>query len=957
MNLPSATYRLQFSPDFGFAAARGVIDYLCQLGITDVYASPIFHPRAGSQHGYDVVDPNRINPELGTEDEFEALIEQVRRRELGWIQDIVPNHMAYDGQNRMLMDVLENGEASPFFDFFDIDWNHPYDSMKGKILAPFLGAFYGDCLENGEIMLGYDHDGLNIRYYALKFPLNIESYTDVLGADLSGLRKRLGAGHMDLIKLLGVLYTLKNFPPKEQSDERADQVVFVKRMLWDLYTANREIKVYIDANVARFNGVPGTPESFSALDRLLSQQRYRLSFWKVAAEELNYRRFFNVNELISLRMEDERVFAHIHALVFKLARQGKITGIRIDHVDGLYDPLGYLERVRREMGDLYLTVEKILAFDEELPPPWPVEGTSGYDFLNNVNGIFCAGAQRRKITQIYQRFTEFEEACPAVAIEKKRLIIGKYMAGDIEILAYLLKNVSSRDRHAADVTLYGVKRALVEVLAYFPVYRSYMSQEMFSAEDRRRLETAIRQAKEANAGLLLELNFIERFLFLKFADHVAGEEKSRWVHFVMRFQQLTGPLMAKGFEDTTLYVYNRLLSLNEVGGDPDRFGVSVEEFHEFNRRRFARWPHAMSATATHDTKRGEDARARINVLSELPEEWESHVKTWSRINRGHKIKIRGEETPDRNDEYFLYQTLIGSYPLNQERNSDFVKRLTAYLIKAVREAKVHTEWLKPDAAYEDAFVNFAEKILAPTAGERFLEAFAPFAEKIAHCGILNSLGQTVLKMAAPGVPDIYQGTELWDLSFVDPDNRRPVDFAARSRWLEELKSAETRDRSGLIRELFSSWSDGRIKLYLTHKLLNFRRDHRVLFAAGNYIPLKAAGELGDRVCAFARRQDQDWLLAIVPRLIGQMVFRGAAPLGGEFWRSTALHLPGDAPGRWFDVIGGNWLEAATGTPANVLFLRDIFATFPAALLYHEGASEETPAAKENSDAKIVQHSA
>jgi (1->4)-alpha-D-glucan 1-alpha-D-glucosylmutase len=954
VKIPSATYRLQFTPDFGFAAARGVIDYLCELGITDVYASPIFHPRAGSQHGYDVVDPNRINPELGTEEEFDALIGLVRRRELGWVQDIVPNHMAYDGQNRMLMDVLENGEASPYFDFFDIDWNHPYESMKGKVLAPFLGAFYGDCLERGEITLGYDQEGLSIRYFALKFPLNIESYAEVLGENLSGLRKRLGAGHMDLIKLLGVLYTLKNFPPKEQSAERADQVVFVKRMLWDLYGANPAIKEYIDANVTRFNGVPGNPESFSALDRLLSQQRYRLSFWKVAAEELDYRRFFNINELISLRMEDERVFSRTHAWIVTLARQGKISGIRIDHVDGLYDPLAYLRRVRREIGELYLIVEKILAFDEELPPSWPAEGTSGYDFLNFLNGVFCAGAQRRKLTQIYERFTASENTCPDIAIDKKRLIIGKYMAGDIEMLAYLLKNVSSRDRHAADVTLYGVKRALVEVLAFFPVYRSYVSPETFSAEDRRQLQTAIQRAKNANPGLLLELNFIERFLFLNFADHVAEEEKHRWVHFVMRFQQLTGPLMAKGFEDTTLYVYNRLLSLNEVGGDPGRFGVSVDEFHEFNRRRLAHWPHSMNATATHDTKRGEDARARLNVLSELPEEWESLVKLWSRINRAGKTKVRGAEAPDRNDEYFLYQTLIGSYPLEPGGDADYFKRLSAYLVKAVREAKVHTEWLKPDAAYEEAFVRFAERILAPSGG-RFLEAFAPFAEKIAHCGMFNSLAQVLLKMTAPGVPDFYQGTELWDLSFVDPDNRRPVDFAARSRWIEELQSAEARDRSGLLRELLSNWKNGRVKFYLIYKLLNFRRAHRMLFAAGDYTPLEAAGELGDRVCAFARRHERDWLVAVAPRLIGRMAYRGTAPVGEEFWGSAALHLPSGGPRVWIDAISGNRLEASRGAPASGLLLRDIFANFPAALLYHDGALEGTTAAKENSHAKIIEH--
>jgi len=953
MKIPSATYRLQFTPEFGFSEAVGVLPYLHALGISDIYASPIFHAREGSQHGYDVVDPNELNPQLGSEEEFESLNEQARRLGLGWAQDIVPNHMAYDGQNRMLMDVLENGEASPFFDFFDIDWQHPYESMRGKVLAPFLGGFYGECLEKGEIALHYDRHGLGVRYFSLQLPVNLESYSEVLTQNLNLLRKRLGSHHLDFIKLLGVLYALKNIPPKQESADRADQILFVKQMLWELYTGTREIKEHLDANIARFNGIPGNPESFSLLDRLLSQQHYRLSFWKVAAEELDYRRFFNINELISLRVEDEKVFRHSHTLIFKLVREGKLSGLRVDHVDGLYDPLGYLKRLRQEAGDLYLTVEKILGVDEELPSAWPVEGTTGYDYLNILNGIFCAGQQRRRFNQIYERFTGLETSWPALMPEKKRLIIGKYMAGDIESLAYLLKRVSSRDRHAADVTLYGLKRALVEVLAFFPVYRSYVSPGSFSAQDRDQLTKAVERAKEANAGLLLELNYIGRFLLLDFADHATDEERNRWTDFVMHFQQLTGPLMAKGSEDTALYVYNRLLSLNEVGGAPDRFGASVEEFHDFNLRRLAHWPHAMNATATHDTKRGEDARARINVLSELPAEWEKNLRTWSRTNRAKKTKLRGAEAPDRNDEYFLYQTLIGSYPLNQDQDGEFLERLTAYLIKAVREAKVHTEWLKPDGAYEQAFVDFARQILAPAEGNRFMEEFLPFAKKIAYCGMFNSLSQTLLKIASPGVPDVYQGTELWDLSFVDPDNRRPVDYAKRRHLLEELKDGEVKDRPGLLRDLLSRWENGRIKLYLIHKLLDFRRAHRELFTDGEYIPLEATGESRQAVCAFARRKGQTWALAVVPRLVGHRVYHGTPPLGAEVWNSTALSLRDDMPGRWLDIISGERLEASDTAPTKNLLLRGVFNNFPAALLYHEDALAESQLIGETLHAAIV----
>ena len=954
MRIPATTYRLQFTPQFRFADADTVVAYLRELGISDIYASPIFHARSGSLHGYDIVDPNRLNPELGSEQEFFALIDGARRHDLGWVQDIVPNHMAYDGQNRMLMDVLENGQASEFAEYFDIDWHHPYENMRGKILAPFLGEFYGDCLEKGEITLGYDQAGLSIHYYAMRLPLSIESYGEVLTHNLAQLRKRLGAGDFDFIKLLGVLYALKNIVPKEESGERADQLVFIKRMLWELYSANREIQEFIDTNVKRFNGIPGKPESFNLLDHLLAQQWYRLSFWKVAAEELDYRRFFNINELISLRVQEEKVFRHTHALAVKLAREGRFTGLRIDHVDGLYDPLSYLRRLRREAGDVYLVVEKILAFEEELPGQWPIEGTTGYEFLNQVNGIFCARRQRRRFSQIYSRFAETDVSCSALMIEKKRLIIGKYMAGDIESLANLLKSVSSRDRHAADITLYGLKRALVEVLTFFPVYRSYVSAESFTAQDRRELATAIAQAKDANAGLLLELKFIERFLLLEFAPHLSAEEKTHWTHFVMRFQQLTAPLMAKGFEDTTLYVYNRLLALNEVGGYPDRFGVDVDEFHAFIQRRTKRWPHAMNATATHDTKRGEDARARICVLSELADEWEECLKSWSKINRARKLKIKGEEAPDRNDEYFLYQTLIGCYPAG-ESDGDFLNRLRGYLVKAVREAKVHTEWLKPDVAYEEAFTQFAAALLEPADDNHFLAEFVPFARKLAHCGLYNSLGQTLLKLTVPGVADFYQGTELWDLSLVDPDNRRPVNFAKQLQLLEDFKSSEMEDRPALLRELLQHWQDGRIKFYLTYKLANFRRMNAELMVEGDYMPLEVTGELSDRVCAFARRSGAAWAVVVAPRLIGAAVFNGAAPLGADFWRSTAVYLPQEAPRRWLNTITGAPLDALLIEDKKFLPLQTVCKDFPVALLSNVGVTDEPILREEPPSAPSFEH--
>jgi (1->4)-alpha-D-glucan 1-alpha-D-glucosylmutase len=933
MRLPVSTYRLQFTPAFGFSAAKEIVPYLHRLGISDIYASPIFQARKGSTHGYDIVDPTELNPELGTTADFDALIEDVRRCGMGWIQDIVPNHMAYDGQNRMLMDVLENGPGSPYFEFFDIDWNHPYEGIRGKILAPFLSGFYGQCLENGEIKLRYDKDGLSINYFDLRLPVVIESYSNVFAHGLTALRRTLGGKHPDFVKLLGVLFVLKNLPPKEETRERADQVVFVKSMLWELY-GSAEVKEFIDANVARFNGSKGDAGSFDLLDQLLSEQLFRLSFWKVAAEELDYRRFFNINELISLRVEDEKVFRHTHELVFKLVREGKFTGLRIDHIDGLYDPFTYLQRLRQELGDIYLVVEKILDFAEHLPSAWPVQGTTGYEFLNYVNGIFCERKHERKFTQIYAQFSGVDIPCAQIAIEKKRLIIGKYMAGDIESLAHLLKSISSRDRHGADVTLYGLKRALVELLTFFPVYRSYVSEQMFSEQDRRLLRKTIEKARQANPGLLLEINFIARFLLLESADHLADEERKRWLHFVMRFQQLTGPLMAKGFEDTTLYVYNRLLSLNNVGGDPSKFGISLDEFHDFNRRRKDRWPDSMSTTATHDTKRGEDAAARINILSELPAEWKKNLGLWSTLNRNKKTKLQGSEAPDRNDEYFLYQTLLGAFPFEPADRTEFLERLKAYIVKAVREAKVHTEWLKPDLAYEGAFVAFIEAILAPSPSNRFLSDFTAFAEKIAHYGMLNSLSQTLLKIAAPGVPDVYQGNELWDLSLVDPDNRRTVDFATRQKALDSMATRSACDPAALAAELLTTKDDGRIKLFLIQRALRARIKNPALYQSGEYIPLAIRGQFKDHLIAFARRHQNNWAVAVAPRLLTRLINAGQFPLGAQVWQNTEIVLPEEAHCSWRDQISGK----ITGQ-GQLLRVADALEHFPVALLLSGNSPE------------------
>ena len=930
MRIPIATYRIQFNPSFGFQAAKKIIPYLSELGISDIYASPIFKARKGSTHGYDVVDPNQLNPELARVEDLEGLVRELKNYGMAWIQDVIPNHMAYDYENQMLMDVLENGESSEYFHFFDIEWNHPYESIRGRLLAPFLGRFYGESLEDGEIQLRYHDTGLSVNYYALTFPLKIESYINVLAYKLSTLKRKIGEDHPDFTKLLGILYVLKTLPSREEINERYDQTRFVKRMLWELYSKNQEIKRFVDGNIETFNGKKGTPESFNLLDNLLSEQLFILSFWKVATEEINYRRFFNINELISLRIEDEDVFNHTHSLILKLVDQGKISGLRVDHIDGLYDPTDYLKKLREKAGEIYMVIEKILDLEEELPSFWPVQGTTGYDFLNYVNSIFCERKNQRKFDKIYSAFTGLKISYEDLVCEKKRLIIGKHMAGDVDNLAHLMKGISTRYRHGGDFTLYGLKRAIVEIMTLFPVYRTYVSPEVFSERDYSYLKAAVKTATQSNPGLLYELNFIERFLLLKSRDYLTEEEEKQWVHFVMRFQQFTGPLMAKGFEDTILYVYNRLLSLNEVGGSPNKFGISLEKFHSFNKKRASLWPHSLNTTSTHDTKRGEDVRARINILSEIPQEWDSNIKRWSKINRRKKRIVNGTNVPDRNDEYFLYQTLVGAFPFDETEYPAFVERMKNYIIKAVREAKVHTAWLKPDEDYEDAYISFVEEILQPSEDNQFLKEFVPFQKKVAYYGIFNSLSQTLIKITSPGVPDFYQGTELWDLNLVDPDNRRPVDFEKRTSFLRDIRDKTQTDVLSLITELFSSKEDGRLKLFLICRALQARNEKAEVFQKGAYIPIEVGGRFKDHVVVLARRYGNAWAITIAPRLLTALMKEGEYPFSQQVWDDTRVVLPKGTPTLWKDIITGEAIKSEETLPIN-----ETLKHFPVALLMGE----------------------
>ncbi|MDG5815960.1 malto-oligosyltrehalose synthase [Chitinispirillales bacterium ANBcel5] len=930
MKTPRSTYRLQFNANFTFNNARSILDYLEKLGISDIYASPIFKARKGSTHGYDVVNNQELNPDIGTRVEFEHLMETVQAKGLGWLQDIVPNHMAIDSGNEFLMDILENGPASAAYNYFDIDWEHPYESLRGKLLLPILGDLYKECLEGGQIKLTYEREGFFFNYYEHRFPLKIETYANVLSHRIDRLKADLGNTHSGLIKLLGVLYIVKNLNSATESEERKGQVSFAKTMLWELCSADSTIAEFIDENLTEFNGKEGDPSSFSLLDALHSEQFFKLSYWKVATEELNYRRFFTVNDLISVRAEDEHVFVDFHALILSMANKGVFTGLRIDHIDGLYNPRKYLERLRNQIPDLYLIVEKILAHDEYLRGDWPVQGTTGYDFMNMVSQMMSQSGNEKRFEKLYKRFSGEYRDFNTLLLEKKRLIINRHMAGDIDNLALLIKKVSSTDRRGTDMTMHGLRSAIIELLAFFPVYRTYIHSGTLNREDIQILDETFFIVKKNNPAFIRELEFIEHYLYLRLDPSASEHTQQQWLNIIMRFQQFSGPLMAKGLEDTTLYDYNRLISLNEVGGYPDKFGVQRGAFHKFNQKRFHLTPHTLNATSTHDTKRGEDARMRIGVLSEIPNEWERMLKEFARINKNFKKKIKGELLPDGNDEIFLYQTLLGSWPFEQANFEQFIERIQAYTLKAAREAKVHTEWIKPDEEFENILRDFINSVLDRQLNKSFFDIFIPFQEKIAWYGVRNSLSQLILKCCSPGVPDLYQGTELWDLNLVDPDNRRPVDYDLRSSMLSDIAIMEEQDYCDFLTKSLSHPENGAVKLFLLHQLLKLRNSCPTLFECGSYAPLRIEGEHKNHLVAFSRHHNDQYLIAVVPRLLTNVYQQNSSLSNSDqVWSTTAVEVPASFPNHFKNVLTGKSVDVV-GADSTV---GELFKDFPGAVLF------------------------
>jgi (1->4)-alpha-D-glucan 1-alpha-D-glucosylmutase len=984
--VPSATYRLQLNPGFTFRDARDLVPYLHALGISDCYVSPVLQARAGSSHGYDICDHGRLNPELGGEEDFTAFADALRQCNMGLILDMVPNHMGIaDAGNGWWMDVLENGAGSVYAPYFDIDWHPVNPDLEDKVLLPLLEDQYGRVLEAGKFRLAFEGGAFFLRYYQVKLPVAPCTYPVILERTLAAAARLLGEEHEHLRELRSILTALRYLPPRTELP--ADKVVernrekeVIKRRLAALYETSPEVRQALDASVERLNGTVGDPRSFDALDRLIDRQAYRPAYWRVATEEINYRRFFDINELAAVRMEAPEVFESAHRVLFRLLAEGQATGLRIDHPDGLWNPARYFRRLQesfvlahvraalpadhpadglartvagcfaaaleRRTGPvtpwpLYVVAEKILSEGERLPQDWAVDGTTGYDFLNAVNGLFVDADGRDAFDRIYHQFTKAPADFGQMVNSTKKMIMLVAMASEINALGHQLDRIAERNRRYRDFTLNSLTFALREVIACLRVYRTYITgPEAIAPRDRQFLEAAVEEAKRRNPRTAEAVfDFVRDTLLLDNVPDFPEADRPRLVEWAMKFQQLTGPIMAKSVEDTVFYTYNRLVSLNEVGGSPDRYGVSASVFHRQNAERLECWPHSLLTTATHDTKRGEDVRARLNGLSEMTWEWESAVGRWSRLNSSKKAVVEDQPAPDRNDEYLLYQTLLGAWPagpLTAETLAVFRERIAAYMQKATKEAKVHTSWVNPNEEYDEAVQQFVARILSDP-DDPFLKDLQAFQRKIAFFGSCNSLAQVLLKLTCPGVPDFYQGSELWDLSLVDPDNRRLVDYRRRRELLNDLQGRIDEaggDLRPLVAELLANVPDGRVKLYLIYQALHFRRVHEQLFAQGAYLPLEAAGAKRDHVCAFARSAGDEAVLVAVPRLVARLV--GGAeqpPMGPEVWGTTRLLLPPALAARSYrNLFTGEVLAADNQDGTSSLSLAAALGCFPVALL-------------------------
>lgn len=1051
---PVATYRLQLHKDFTLFDAAAIVPYLRDLGISHVYCSPYLRARAGSSHGYDTCDHSQINPELGGEPAFRQFVEQLRECGLGHILDMVPNHMAASTQNPWWRDVLENGPNSPYAYFFDIDWRPIKPELADKLLLPILGNSYGAVLEDHQFDIVYHEGAFLVRYFDNELPLGPTTVVPILQHKIGDLRASLGSEHADLLELESIITGLEHLPPQNARDltsirERQREKEVIKRRLRDLTAASQAVASHIERAVTEYCDRQGGAATVDRLDHLLNAQAYRLSHWRAAFDEINYRRFFDINELAAISMEQPEVFYRSHALIRTLLAEGSLQGLRIDHIDGLYAPERYLldlqwayladlshrcfkqllEESNRDQAEaqnhssptdeasqslsqghtsadapdpaapfnehaawlaaapevlrlccdqlglppprpqdlwaifgpdalpalassealpapaqhpgrssfqpLYVLTEKILGPDEPLPDSWPVAGTTGYDFLTTLNGLFVVPQGWEEIVRSYRRFTGDDTPYEQIVQDSKRLILRVAMASELLMLAHRFNRLSEQHRRSRDLTLNMLRYAAREVLVSFPVYRVYPSQDGISERDRAFVDHAVAKAKRHNKAFAPAVfDFLRDVLLLNHPPGLSPEAIADRETLAGKFQQVTSPVMAKGVEDTAFYAWVPLASVNEVGGDPRRPTTTLKAFHGQNIERAHRYRLAMLATTTHDTKRSEDVRARLNVLSEIPGEWRNALQRFARINKRWRREVDGEPAPSPKDENLFYQSLLGIWPPEPPTASvrqQLIERLQGYMEKATHEAKQRTSWINPSTAYDDAVRDFVAQTLRDVPQNRFVAELQALHDRIAAAGQYNALAQLSLKLLSPGVPDIYQGQELWDYSLVDPDNRRPVDYSQRRALLAEI--AGSSQVAGLALD------DPRLKLRVTQRLLGVRQQMAHLWAEGNYIPLEPTGPMAEHVIAFGWRgkaSERLELLAVLPRFVQRLFDRQQQecsdrsplqPLAPEVWTGTTVVLPPGSGATARNVITGQ----AQSLPSGPLDLAFLFAELPLAV--------------------------
>ncbi|MBT9333155.1 malto-oligosyltrehalose synthase [Paracidobacterium acidisoli] len=963
---PRSTYRLQLHRGFTFADAQSVLPYLKQLGIGDCYTSPIFEARPGSMHGYDVTRHDRLNSELGGDEAFEIFSSTLHELGMGLLIDIVPNHMGIGNDSIWWQDVLQNGRSSQYAEYFDIDWTPLKEDMKDKLLLPILGSQYGEELESRHIQIAMENGQFRVDYYDHRMPVAPRSLPVIFPEneyDDLGVPQDF----RDLLR------ELAHIPPHATTDtaltaQRREQLGELRPRLREMLLSD-EMQPILARAIAKINGVEGDTRSFDRLHELLEQQPYRLAFWKVSAEEINYRRFFDINDLAGLRMENPEVFAATHCLIRRMMARGQATGFRIDHADGLFNPRQYLIRLQllyvasqcggqspqgelspngieksiRESvrgydwntvrGPFYVVVEKILEPKESLPQGWPVLGTSGYDFVHFSNQIFIQSQNEKRFTDFYAKLTDGKSDPDDIIYRSKLNIMQNSLSSEVYVLTNLLSQLAATERRARDFTDNILEAAIRETIACFPVYRTYVDDRgKYTEHDRAVIERAVARARQKNPEVdATAFDFLKNTLLLH--GRSGADIDPRELYFTLKFQQLTGPVMAKGVEDTSFYVYTRFVSSNEVGSSIKVFGISPERFHESNRARLDSFPDAMLATSTHDTKRSEDVRNRLNVLSELANLWPSWVRRWQRINAKYKRTLDdGRVAPGPAEEYLIYQTIVGAWPWSMNSTEDrkqFLGRLQEYMTKALSEAKVNLSWTSPNPQYVEAVHGFLRDILMPGNNRRepqFVQTLRGLMPTVEIFGAVNSLAQVVLKTASPGVPDFYQGSEMWDLSLVDPDNRRPVDYDLRRSALTEMQSMA--EREGLLavcRDTLRTLSDGRVKLWTAHRALSLRNRMPEVFQRGEYVPAVATNGHKNHVIAFARGRK---VIAAVPRFACTLMNgKTQLPLQAA-WGDAALLLPDFKHAVLENIFTDEQVQVSAD---GRLALRVVFAEFPAAL--------------------------